>query len=80
MKNFKNIVLDSIPPENRNDLWLHQIDADDGQYELKVFATIKKDNSVSPFQKRYNLKIMILQNVPGFHILSMKPLNCLIAI
>lgn len=48
MKNFKNIVLDSIPPENRNDLWLHQIDADEGKYELKIFATIKRDNSVSP--------------------------------
>lgn len=44
MKNFKNIVLDSIPPENRNDLWLHQIDADEGKYELKIFATVKQGN------------------------------------
>lgn len=49
MKNFKNIVLDSIPPENRNDLWLHQIDADEGKYELKIFATVKQGNK--HFQK-----------------------------
>lgn len=48
MKIFKNIVLDTVPPENKNNLWLYPIDADDGQYELKVFATIKRDNSVSP--------------------------------
>lgn len=46
MKIFKNIVLDTVPPENKNNLWLYPIDADDGQYELKVFATIKRDNSV----------------------------------
>lgn len=44
MKNFKNIVLDSTPPENKNDLWLHQIDADEGEYELKLFTTVKQGN------------------------------------
>ena len=44
MKRFKNIVLDSTSPENKNDLWLHQIDADEGKYELKLFATVKQGN------------------------------------
>lgn len=42
MKIFKNIVLDTVPPENKNNLWLYPIDADEGKYELKLFTTIKK--------------------------------------